>query len=56
MGPVHATVPLEVWTPREDPVQLRGEERYRYLVELCRGRDILTPEDPYAVWKGRAGR
>jgi 3',5'-cyclic AMP phosphodiesterase CpdA len=35
----------ELWTPRED-LQLRGEERYRYLVELCRGMGILTPEDP----------
>ncbi|AVZ76075.1 metallophosphoesterase [Streptomyces lunaelactis] len=45
----------ELWTPREDPVQLRGEERYRYLVDLCRGMDILTPEDPYAVWDGAGG-
>ncbi|MFF4354860.1 metallophosphoesterase family protein [Streptomyces sp. NPDC001530] len=45
----------ELWTPREDPVQLRGEERYRHLVDLCRGLDILTPEDPYAVWEGVGG-
>jgi 3',5'-cyclic AMP phosphodiesterase CpdA len=42
----------ELWTHRDDPVQLRGEERYRYLVELCRGLGVLTPEDPYPVWQG----
>jgi 3',5'-cyclic AMP phosphodiesterase CpdA len=42
----------ELWTLREDPVQLRGEERYRYLVEFCRGIGVLTPEDPYPVWQG----
>ncbi|NBM20371.1 metallophosphoesterase, partial [Streptomyces sp. GC420] len=45
----------ELWTPREDPVQLRGEERYRHLVEVCRRLGILTPEDPYAVWEGAGG-
>ncbi|MDQ1005686.1 3',5'-cyclic AMP phosphodiesterase CpdA [Streptomyces sp. V4I23] len=52
---VWATGNHEPWTPREDPVQLRGEERYRYLVDLCRGMDILTPEDPYAVWEVAGG-
>jgi 3',5'-cyclic AMP phosphodiesterase CpdA len=45
----------ELWTPREDPVQLRGEERYRHLVELCRQIGVLTPEDPYPVWEGDGG-
>ncbi|MFF3216070.1 metallophosphoesterase family protein [Streptomyces sp. NPDC002886] len=45
----------ELWTPREDVVQLRGEERYRHLVELCRGLGVLTPEDPYPVWQGTGG-
>lgn len=40
----------ELWTPREDPVQLRGVERYRHLVELCRSLGVITPEDPYPVW------
>ncbi|BCJ69244.1 metallophosphoesterase family protein [Polymorphospora rubra] len=40
----------ELWTPRDDPVQLRGEARYRHLVELCRGLGVVTPEDPYPVW------
>ena len=45
----------ELWTPRQDPVQLRGEERYRHLVELCRRLGVLTPEDPYPVWHGAGG-
>jgi 3',5'-cyclic AMP phosphodiesterase CpdA len=45
----------ELWTPREDPVQLRGEARYRYLVQLCRDLGVVTPEDPYPVWPGPAG-
>ncbi|MFI5527826.1 metallophosphoesterase family protein [Kitasatospora sp. NPDC051853] len=45
----------ELWTTPDDPVQLRGEARYRALVELCRELDVLTPEDPYAVWHGEGG-
>jgi 3',5'-cyclic AMP phosphodiesterase CpdA len=45
----------ELWTTRTDPVRLRGEARYRHLVEICRGLGVLTPEDPYAVWEGPDG-
>ncbi|MGQ5638908.1 MULTISPECIES: metallophosphoesterase family protein [unclassified Streptomyces] len=45
----------ELWTPSDDPVQLRGEARYRYLVELCRGLGISTPEDEYPVWESAVG-
>jgi 3',5'-cyclic AMP phosphodiesterase CpdA len=45
----------ELWTHKEDPVQLRGEARYLALVEMCRGLGIVTPEDPYPVWPGPAG-
>ncbi|GAA3834804.1 metallophosphoesterase [Sphaerisporangium flaviroseum] len=45
----------ELWTPKDDPLQLRGEERYRHLVEMCRRIGVLTPEDPYAVWTGHGG-
>ena len=46
----------ELWTHPGDPVQLRGEERYQYLVSLCRQLGVLTPEDPYPVWPhGQAG-
>ncbi|HEX2316655.1 MAG TPA: metallophosphoesterase [Thermomonospora sp.] len=45
----------ELWTPPGDPVTLRGEERYRHLVEVCRRMGVLTPEDPYPVWRGDGG-
>ena len=40
----------ELWTHPSDPVQLRGEERYRYLVDLVRGLGVVTPEDDYPIW------
>ncbi|MEO5873547.1 MAG: metallophosphoesterase [Streptosporangiaceae bacterium] len=45
----------ELWTPKDDPVQLRGEARYRSLVEMCRRLGVVTPEDPYPVWQGAGG-
>ena len=42
----------DLWTHRTDPVQLRGEERYRRLVAFCQELGVLTPEDPYPVWDG----
>ncbi|MFL6072006.1 MAG: metallophosphoesterase family protein [Mycobacteriales bacterium] len=45
----------ELWTMNDDPVQLRGEERYRHLVETCRRYGVHTPEDPYPVWDGPGG-
>ncbi|MFI8234255.1 metallophosphoesterase family protein [Streptomyces sp. NPDC085900] len=52
-----------VWAPGnrdlstgpDDPVQLRGEERYRALVALCRTLGVTTPEDPYPIWPGPHG-
>lgn len=45
----------ELWTHRSDPVQLRGEQRYRHLVEMCRSLGVVTPEDVYPVWSGPGG-
>lgn len=45
----------ELWTPRHDPVQLRGEQRYQHLVDICRSLGVVTPEDPYPVWEGDDG-
>ncbi|GAA0535082.1 metallophosphoesterase [Saccharopolyspora thermophila] len=45
----------ELWTSNRDAVQLRGEQRYRHLVEVCRGLGVVTPEDPYPVWTGSGG-
>lgn len=45
----------ELWTRPDDPVQLRGDERYRHIVRHCQGLGIATPEDPYPVWPGPGG-
>jgi 3',5'-cyclic AMP phosphodiesterase CpdA len=45
----------ELWTIPDDPVQLRGVERYEALVAVCRRLDVLTPEDPYPTWQGPDG-
>lgn len=42
----------ELWTTPSDPVALRGEQRYRQLVAMCRSLGVVTPEDPYPVWQG----
>ena len=40
---------------RRTRVPLRGEARYRHLVQVCRELGVLTPEDPYPVWTGAGG-
>jgi 3',5'-cyclic AMP phosphodiesterase CpdA len=45
----------ELWTLGTDPVGLRGEARYEYLVAMCRRIGVLTPEDPFPVWRGAGG-
>jgi 3',5'-cyclic AMP phosphodiesterase CpdA len=45
----------ELWTHPDDPLRLRGEERYLHLVEVCRTLGVHTPEDPYPVWRGDGG-
>ena len=45
----------ELWTRRKDPVDLKGEQRYLALVDLCRSLGIHTPEDPFPVWPGPGG-
>lgn len=45
----------ELWTHPKDEVQLRGEERYLHLVEVCRRLGVDSPEDPYPVWTGPGG-
>lgn len=45
----------ELWTyPKDSP--LRGEAKYLRMVEVCRARGVLTPEDPYAIWDSGQGR
>jgi 3',5'-cyclic AMP phosphodiesterase CpdA len=45
----------DLWTHRDDPLRLRGESRYQYLVDQCRQLGVITPEDPYPVWAGSGG-
>jgi 3',5'-cyclic AMP phosphodiesterase CpdA len=45
----------ELWSHQADSVSLRGDHRYRHLVQLCRDIGVLTPEDPYPVWTGAGG-
>jgi predicted phosphodiesterase len=52
-----------IWTPgnhellanRDDPPQLRGEQRYLHLVERCQRIGVTTPEDPFLIWDGQGG-
>ena len=44
----------DLWTIDPDPWPLKGEYKYRRLVEVCRSYGVLTPEDPYAIWPGAA--
>lgn len=44
----------ELWTHPRDPVTLRGEERYRYLVRRLRAHGVTTPEDDWPVWEDDA--
>lgn len=52
-----------IWTPgnhellanRDDPPELRGEQRYLHLVERCRRIGVTTPEDPFPIWDGEGG-
>jgi 3',5'-cyclic AMP phosphodiesterase CpdA len=49
----------DLWTipPRENrPDDLRGDAKYRRLVQVCRDYGVLTPEDPYVVWPGEGPR
>jgi 3',5'-cyclic AMP phosphodiesterase CpdA len=40
----------DLWTRPDEGATLRGEARYRYLVEACRRHGVVTPEDPYPIW------
>lgn len=40
----------DLWTPRQWPDERRGEAHYARLVQACRAREVVTPEDPYTVW------
>jgi 3',5'-cyclic AMP phosphodiesterase CpdA len=58
LGPRFATLVWvpgnhELWSTRSDRAAgRRGATKYRHLVDLCRDRGVLTPEDPYTRWPG----
>ena len=41
----------ELWSRREEP-DLAGLRKYEALVDACRRRGVLTPEDPYPLFIG----
>ena len=47
----------ELWTPPSiaGGPELRGEAKYRRLVEICQRFNVLTPEDEYPLWLGEGG-
>ena len=45
----------ELWSHSADPVQLRGDARYRALVRMCRDNGVHCPEDEYPIWPGEDG-
>jgi 3',5'-cyclic AMP phosphodiesterase CpdA len=45
----------ELWSHPEDPVKVRGVQRYQLLVDTCRRLGVVTPEDEYPVWDGPGG-
>ncbi len=42
----------DLWTISSEDKALRGEEKYNQMVSLCRDYGVLTPEDPYTLWRG----
>lgn len=44
----------ELWTPPDDPVQLRGDARYRHLVDDARRLGVITPRIRTRCGKARA--
>ncbi|HEX6244262.1 MAG TPA: metallophosphoesterase [Polyangiales bacterium] len=42
----------ELWTGTAAGEQARGVARYQQLVDVCRARGVLTPEDEYVEWPG----
>lgn len=45
----------ELWTARNDRINVKGVARYDLLVEMCRALGVTTPEDPYPLWPGATG-
>lgn len=46
----------DLWTIPSRPDDLRGDAKYRRLVQVCRDYGVVTPEDPYVTWPGEGPR
>jgi 3',5'-cyclic AMP phosphodiesterase CpdA len=46
----------DLWTIPTKAGELRGQQKYERLVEICREFGVLTPEDPYVTWPGEGER
>lgn len=63
LGELRARFARVLWVPGnhellaavDAPAELRGEARYRQLVERLRALHVDTPEDPYPVWEDATG-
>ncbi len=40
----------DLWTPRQWPDGRRGAAHYARLVDTCRARGVVTPDDPFVTW------
>jgi 3',5'-cyclic AMP phosphodiesterase CpdA len=45
----------DLWCPVHATDRTRGEARYHELLEICRTRGVITPEDPYEEWPASPG-
>lgn len=45
----------DLWSSASGEDRLRGVARYEQLIELCRELGVVTPEDPYPIWRGSGG-
>lgn len=46
----------DLWTIPSKAHDLKGEAKYRRMVQICRDYGVITPEDPYVVWPGEGPR
>jgi 3',5'-cyclic AMP phosphodiesterase CpdA len=49
------TLPATNTQQRNAESLLRGEAKYRRLVSICHEFGVITPEDPYVMWRGEGG-
>jgi predicted phosphodiesterase len=45
----------DLWSSTTSPASTKGVARYQELVDICRARGVITPEDAYVEWPAAAG-